>query len=133
MGTPGVKFDRSKLEIVEAIKKYNGRLTRVAKEFNCKYDTIRKYTDDDPEVVELIRSLRQHYKENICDDAEDTLKDALDGRDKDMASALKSAFYVLNNLGRDRGYTPQQIQEQSIIKYTPDQIQKSIDDSRQSS
>jgi hypothetical protein len=131
MGTQGVKFDRSKFEILEAIKKHNGKLTRAARELNCNYDTIRKYTDDDPEVVQLIKNLRQQYKEDMCDSAEDTLKDAIDGRNVDMTSALKSAFYVLNNLGRERGYTPQQSQEQIIVKYTPDQIQKSLDDSRQ--
>ena len=124
MGTPGVKFDRPKSEIVEAIIKNNGKLTKVAKQLRCCYETVRKYTDDDPEIVQLIHNLRQEYDENLCDLAEDTLTDAMDARVGDMANALKSAFFVLNNKGRNRGYNPPQAGFNTGVQATPEQILK---------
>jgi len=95
-----------KHEIVESIKKYKGRLTKVAKELGCSYMTIRNHTDPYPEVVELIKHLRMDWNESLLDSAEDTLTDALDARNSDMNNALKSAFFVLNNKGKERGYVP---------------------------
>lgn len=126
MATPGVKFDTPLEEIVELIKKHRGRLTKVAKELNCKYDTVRKYTDPYPEVVQLIKELRRDYEEDMCDLAEDTLFDAMDKRLVDMSNALKSAFFLLNNKGKDRGYNHPDSQN-SGIQLTPAQITQVID------
>lgn len=123
MATSGVKFNRSKNEIIEAIKKHNGKLTKVAKHLNCCYDTVRKYTDDDPEIVKLIHNLRQEYDENLCDLAEDTLTDAMDARVGDMTNALKSAFFVLNNKGKNRGYNHPEANT-NVVQVTPQQILK---------
>jgi len=127
MGTQGVEFKKTKSEICESIKKHKGRLTKVAKEFNICYQTIRNHTDKFPELVELIKNLRQDRDENLLDEAEDTIQDALEGRSQDMGSALKSAFFVLNNKGKSRGYTPPNApQEPTVNSYTTDQIRQSI-------
>jgi hypothetical protein len=48
-------------------------------------------------------------------------------RQEDMGNALKSAFFILNNKGKSRGYTPPNApQEISTNSYTPAQIQQSI-------
>lgn len=106
MGTPGVPLNFDKVVITNAIRKHKGRLYNVAKELGCHYETVRKYTDPHPDLVELIANLRKDYDENLCDKAEETLVDAMDGRKKDMSSALRSAFFVLNNKGKPRGYMP---------------------------
>ena len=106
MASPGVPLKWKKHEIVDSIKKHKGRLTKVAKELGCSYMTIRNHTDPHPEVVELIKHLRTDWNENLLDAAEDTLTDALERRDSDMNNALKSAFFVLNNKGKERGFTP---------------------------
>lgn len=127
MGTPGVAFNKEKSEIVESIKKHKGRLTKVAKEFNVCYETIRKYTDPYPDIVALIKNLREDREENLLDEAEDTLEDAMKFRVDDMGSALKSAFFVLNNKGKSRGYTPPNAhQDPTVNSYTPQQIRDSI-------
>lgn len=126
MGTQGVTFDKPRSVIIEAIKKHKGRLTKVAKELGCHYETVRKYTDPDPELVELIKMLRADYDANLCDLAEDTLTDAMDNRGLDMNNALKSAFFVLNNKGKDRGYNHPDAQT-NLIQMTPEQAQKLID------
>lgn len=123
MGTSGVKFDRSKDDIIDAIKKHRGKLYKVAKQLNCHYETVRKYTDDDPDIVQLIHDLRHGYDEDLCDLAEDTLVDAMEARVGDMGNALKSAFFVLNNKGKDRGYNhPDSIA--NTVQATPQQILK---------
>jgi DNA-directed RNA polymerase sigma subunit (sigma70/sigma32) len=127
MATPGKLFTKSKDEIVEAIKKHKGRLTKVAKELNCHYDTVRKYTDPYPEIVDLIKYLRQDYDENLCDLAEDTLTTAMENCPDDMSSALKSAFFVLNNKGKQRGYNHPDAQA-STIQITPSQIMQLMPD-----
>lgn len=118
MATPGVPFDIPIATIVASIKKHKGRLGKVAQELKCHFCTIKKYTDKHPEVVELIKDLRRDWNETLLDAAEDTLTDAMDARIDDMGSALKSAFFVLNNKGRERGYIPPSQQESSERKYS---------------
>jgi hypothetical protein len=129
MGTQGVRFDKPKSEICEAIKKHRGRLTKVAKQFGVCYQTIRSYTDNDPELVELISYLRKDYDENLCDLAEDTLTDAMDNRIEDMSNALKSAFFVLNNKAKERGYNHPDSQN-SGPKMTPEQVMQLVNESK---
>lgn len=134
MGTPGVPLNFDKAVITSAIKKHRGRLYNVAKELGCHYETVRKYTDPHPDLVELIANLRKDFDENLCNSAEDTLTDAMEGRKKDMASALRSAFFVLNNKGIDRGYTPpHNMVKDDGKKVTPEQInqlQQIIDENK---
>jgi len=107
MGTPGVPLiPPSKDEIVKVLRKYGGRLTKVAKHFEFCYTSLRKLIDPDPELVKLVAELRQSYDENLCDTAEDVLTYAMNQHKTDLTNSLKSTFYVLNNKGLMRGYKP---------------------------
>lgn len=129
MGTPGVPFSVKKETIEASIKKHGGRLIRVAAELNCKRDVIRKIISNDPELSQLLDDCRHQRDENLCDLAEDTLNDAMENRIGDMNNALKSAFFVLNNKGKDRGYNHPDAQN-SGPKMTPEQVMQLINESK---
>ena len=103
LGTPGVPWDKSKEEIVEALKKNKGKLTHAAKSLKCCYDTIRKYTDQDPELVQLISDLRQSHDNELLDTAEDVILHGMT-QQTDLTNALKAAFFVLNSKGTSRNW-----------------------------
>lgn len=105
MGTPGVKWNVSKAAIVKAIKKHKGKITYAARELDCDYTTIKKRINADPELIALIDEERNSFSELLLDSAEDTLLYGISNRQKDLGKALSSAFFVLNNKGKQRGYT----------------------------
>jgi len=106
MGVGGHPFKVHKHLIVEAILKHKGVLKRVGDEFGVTRNTIRLKVNEDPELIEILADARKDYIENLCDDAENVLEIALKKADVDTNNGLKAAFYILNNQGRDRGYTP---------------------------
>lgn len=104
MGIPGVPFNCTKNQILDAIKKSGGRFLHIAALLNYDDSTVRKHINADPELVQALKDARNTRDEGLLDGAEDTLKLALEKADTDIQSALKSAFYVLNNKGKERGY-----------------------------
>lgn len=104
MGTSGVPWNATKEQIIEAIKKHKGVLSRVCKELDCCYDTVRKRIDVDKEIRAILDSERQGFDNMLVDTAEDTLLYALSRRGDDLGNSLKSAFFILNNKGKERGY-----------------------------
>ena len=107
MGVQGSPCDLTKAEITEALKKRKGRITYAAKDLNVKYETLKKKIDADPELVQLLHDLRYVFDETMLDSAEDTLMYGMGKREVDLGNALRSAFYILNNKGKGRGYTGQ--------------------------
>ena len=124
MATPGVALKITDSELVNAITKHKGKLSYAARELNIHYVTLRKYTDDKPEIVQLIADLRNGYDVNLLDKAENVLEFAMDKMDTDINAALKSSMFVLNNKGKDRGYNPPSINQQGDIKITPSQLKE---------
>lgn len=105
MGTPGVPFNVPKAVILESIKKRQGVIVNISKDLDVCYETCLKHIRLDQELSDELDRQRNAYKEELCDLAENTLKSALI-QTKDLPSALSSSKFVLNNLGRKRGYTP---------------------------
>jgi len=105
MGTPGVLLDIPKEVLVCALKKNKGVLSRVGVSLDICRDSVRKLVVKH-DLQELLDTLRCNYKNTLLDDAEDNLSFAMQQRDKDLNNALKASFFVLNNMGRERGYTP---------------------------
>lgn len=106
MATCGSKWVKSREEIVECLKKHSGKLTYCAREFGVKYDTLKKRIDEDEDLIQLVSDLRNAHSETLLDMAEDTLQYAMRNRETDLGNALKSTFFVLNNKGKERGYSP---------------------------
>lgn len=120
MGIPGVPFDCTKDQILDAIKKSGGRFLHIAALLNYDDTTVRKHINADPELVQALKDARKTRDEGLLDGAEDALKKALEKVDTDMQSALKSAFYVLNNKGQDRGYCPSEVK--AAMNQQPTQV-----------
>ncbi len=100
----GVAFQPDHETLIQSIKNNHGKITRIAKDFSVQGPTVRKYINEHEELKEALQSARGIYIEIACDLAEDTLIFAMKKRDIDLGNALKAAFYVLNNQGKDRGY-----------------------------
>lgn len=128
MGTPGVPLNIPKESIAASIKSCRGRMTHMAPALDCSIIYLRERINADPELVALLAETRNHRDENLLDGAEDTLQFALDQRkdaDGDINAALKSAFFVLNNKGRKRGYIPANAVDPSIAyQVTPEQLRQ---------
>jgi hypothetical protein len=103
MGTPGVPWEGTKVQILASIKKQHGRVTYVAKELNCDYITVKKRIDADPELTKALADARSGFGETLLDMSESALMRGLTNEDPN--AYLKSAFYVLNNKGKERGYS----------------------------
>ncbi len=129
MGTPGVPLNFKEDEIRDTIKKYSGRMIKIAEHFDCSFAAMRLQIDRFPELIQLLVFERQKRDERLLEGAEDTLQDAMDGRAVDMNAALKSSFFVLNNKGKLRGYhAPNMPDSTTENKFTPQQIKDAIDD-----
>jgi hypothetical protein len=129
MGTPGVALKIEKEKIEQSIKKHRGRVSLIADEFKCGWRAMNNLIQKHTDLVELLEEYRQYRDASLCDLAEDTLQDALDRRGVDMNNALKSAFFVLNNKGKDRGYNHPDANS-NVIQITPAQAMKLIDESK---
>ena len=106
MGTSGVPWVVDKTVIVETLKARKGRLSYAAKDLNVHFSTLKNRIDADPELVQLLQDLRNGFDVLLVDSAEDLLLYAIAQKEKDLTNALKSSFYILNNKGRSRGYSP---------------------------
>ncbi len=127
MGTPGVPFNPKKDDIVNSIKKWNGRISRIAKEMDCCFQTILNYLSENPELRKLVDEQRQHRDFSLCELAEDALQECLQKVDEDRGSALKSAMYVLNSKGAARNYyAPNTPDKHTDGRYTPEEIKEAF-------
>lgn len=114
MGTSGVPWDVPKPQIIEALKRQKGRLTYACKDLDCRYETLKKYVDKNPDIQELLKQLRNEFDTTLLDMAESCLIKGM--QESDPNAYLKSAFYMLNNKGRDRGYNDWKEEKQAHAK-----------------
>lgn len=114
MGTSGVPWDGSKIEIIEALKKRKGRLTYVARDLGVHYITLKKRIDSDPDLTQLTSDLRNHFDRVLVDSGEDVLLFAMGSRETDLSSALKAAFYILDRKGKILGYVHPRVSDGQI-------------------
>jgi hypothetical protein len=111
MGTSGVPWDVPKPQIIEALKRQKGRLTYACKDLDCRYETLKKYIDKNPDIQELLKELRNDFDNTLLDMAESSLIRGM--QETDPAAYLKSCIYVLNNKGHERGYNNWREEKQS--------------------
>lgn len=109
MGTSGVPWNISKDSIIEALKARKGKITYAARDLKVHYTTLKKRVYADSELLSLIDELRNEFNAILVDSAEDTMLYAMQNRKNDLASALKSCFYILNNKGKHLGYSQKTI------------------------
>lgn len=104
MGVGGVRWNPDESIVIEALEKNDGKIRKTAQYLNVTHMTIYSYLNKHPAVKEVADALRNGYTNNLLDKAEDVFEFALDGKEEDLSNAIKSAIFVCNNLGRDRGY-----------------------------
>lgn len=105
MGTQGVPLNKTKSDILEAIKKGKGIVTHIAQLLDCSYETFYVRMRADPEIKAALAKAREEFDENLLDLAEHSLVRAMK-QQEDIGNAISSAKYVLNNKGKSRGYSP---------------------------
>jgi hypothetical protein len=89
-------------EFLNAIPGTYGIMNRIAKKIGCNRQTVREYFDKYPEIKEAILSER----EGNLDKAEEIIF-----QDIDNNKNVESAKWLLNKLGKDRGYIGDQQKE----------------------
>lgn len=104
MGTQGVAFECDKMILMSLLEKHQGRVSHVADELEIQRHTLLKYIKKDDELKDFLDSVRKGYQHQLLDDAEATIYYALEHKEENLNAALRSAFFILTNLGRDRGY-----------------------------
>lgn len=105
MGTPGVPWIVEKDTISDALKKTKGRIEPAAKILGVAGFTLRRRLTEYPDLQELVTQLRSSFEQALLDQAEDTIEHAMNQTPTDLNNALKSAFFVLNSKGKERGWT----------------------------
>lgn len=116
MGQSGLNLYKqvTKTEILSALKKNQGIMTYTARELGISYNTLKKYTDMDPELRDALKQQRQEYIEGRKDKAEKVLDYLIGNLKNNPKLAFNSAVYVLNNQGKDRGYAHPQASDTTI-------------------
>lgn len=99
----GVPWNPNKTVVLDALKRSDGVITFAAEALGVCRATLFTYVSKHPDVKEFVDSMRYSYDTKLLDGAENVLKKAIEGVDLDKA--LKSAFFVLNNKGSERGYS----------------------------
>ena len=57
-----------------------------------------------------LEEVRYAFNQALMDKSENVFDAALDGHEEDMTNALKAATFIMNNLGKERGYAhPNQV------------------------
>lgn len=111
MGISGVPFEKShaKIDIIESLKKHDGKLSYVAKELGTTYTSLLAYLERHPDVKEVRENAQKAYLHKRLDVCESVLDVLANKVHTDPAYALKAAMYTLNNLGKDRGFAPTEV------------------------
>ena len=104
MATPGTPWIVDREKIVEALTACKGVMTKTARMMGVHYNTLKAKVDKDEDLKQLVKDLRNELDCTMLDAAENTLMFALSKANDDLANALKSSFFILNNKGRERGY-----------------------------
>lgn len=91
-------------EIKQAFVKNLGKITYACKSLGVTHSALTRYIERNPHVREFVKDLRCEYVETRLDAAEAVLDALLKRHEIDPKTALQSAIYILNNLGKERGY-----------------------------
>lgn len=108
MGVSGVPLNYKKSDIVHALTKAGGRIRHAAQYLECSPHSVYRIINADPELLDLLNSLRYDTDERLLDKAEDKLESILD-QIEDVNSGLRASMFVLNTKGAKRGYLPAEV------------------------
>lgn len=121
MGTGGVPLEWSVLDILEAFKKCNGKVSKTAEMLNCSIAVLYLRMQQHPELKEAVDDARKSYDHKILDKAEENIENLLEKAD------TSSTFYALNMRGHDRGWIHPSIRA-SQLQDGVEKIQQMLDE-----
>lgn len=104
MAIPGIPHGITDDEFIIAFERCGGILEQAAAELGVTTKCIHDHMRKNPSVREELNQIRRRYQYRMLDRAEKVLNDSMD-QEEDPNLAFRSSVYVLNNLGRDRGYS----------------------------
>lgn len=92
----------TKERLMSALMRNDGRLLRAMKELKIdSYCNLQKFLQTNAEFHEL----EKYFRARLIERSEDVLLDCLDSDDK--ALKLKASMFILETVGKDRGYSKQ--------------------------
>ncbi len=104
MAIRGVPLNKTKQNIIDALKECKGVVTHAANKLKitrqCIYNIIKENEDMKP----LLAEMREEYEEELLDAAEDVITYALNNKENDLTNAMKAAYFALNNKGSKRNW-----------------------------
>lgn len=103
-------------ELIEALRKHRGRMSRAARAVGCSLRTIQDRRLESPEVDEAALLAR----EEMVDKAEEALEELIDAKD------FRAISFVLRTLGRDRGY----VERTEIVSVSDDPLDQAAAEER---
>lgn len=118
MAETGIKWIEDPIVIIAALKKHDGRITFACGELGvCRY-TLSKTIKESEELKKALEEIRSAYDSSLIKQAENVLITAMSKTETELACSLKASFFVLNNKGKDRGYSyknPNQEETQQVL------------------
>ena len=107
---PGCIWEPDEDRVIEVLEKVNGRLYKAIPIFGVNTRTLTNYLKRHPRVMKELEEVRYAFNQALMDKSENVFDAALDGHEEDMTNALKAATFIMNNLGKERGYAhPNQV------------------------
>lgn len=92
----------TKERLMTALMRNDGRLLKTMKELKIdSYCNLQKFLQTNAEFHEL----EKYFRSRLIERSEDVLLDCLDSDDK--ALRLKASMFILETIGKDRGYSKQ--------------------------
>lgn len=104
MGTPGVAHDITTDQLRQSIVKNKGLVKLVCEELNYCYRVVVRLINENPELVELLKEMREIRHEYALDTAEKTLIRQMEEHHKDESLAQKAATFFISKKGYMRGF-----------------------------
>lgn len=102
VSTPKFKPDESDFE--DAIYRYHGNITAIAKQFGVKRETVHHYFKRNPEANQMLKEARDFTTEIQLDDFEYVNRYAMSQYKTQLGYALRASEKIVDKKGHLRGY-----------------------------
>lgn len=103
MGVQGIPHGFTDQEIFDAIEKTKGVVVRASELLCLSPRALHEILSEKPHLRTALREIRRQFQYEMVDQSEQVLCKSI-YQEEDLSLALRAATYILNNLGRDRGY-----------------------------
>lgn len=87
-----------KQEIIDAIVRHEGVISRIAHELRCDTATLYRHFKQNQDLKEVLERERDNWRESLLDLSENTLKQSIE------SGNVASAMFALRTRGKERGW-----------------------------